>query len=265
MVPKLNSEVAIRKLKRAAPYILAGLSAIGVFATAFLSAKATVKAVDVVKKKELKEKEDIFKATWKFYIPTALTTLATAACIIGGCTLSKKQQASILSAYALLNRNYKQYIDKVKELYGEEGHKKIIESIAAEKAKDIPNKQNPYIDESFFDFEPAMDDEEVQHLFYDSWAERYFTASMARVLKAEIRLNERVAHGLFVSVNDFYEYIGIEPLTGCDEIGWTLCAHYTTVPVIHYKANLEDAPEGLEAIVIEDDWVPQFEDEWLEY
>ena len=46
--------------------------------------------------------------------------------------LSKRQQAALTSAYALLNDSYNNYKDKLKELYGEEAHQKIVDAIAAE-------------------------------------------------------------------------------------------------------------------------------------
>ena len=42
-----------------------------------------------------------------------------------------------MSAYALLDQSYKEYKNKLIELYGEEQHNEIIDAIAIEKAEDI--------------------------------------------------------------------------------------------------------------------------------
>lgn len=60
------------------------------------------------------------------YIPAAISGTATIFCIFGANVLSKRQQAALTSAYALLNDSYNNYKDKLKELYGEEAHQKIV-------------------------------------------------------------------------------------------------------------------------------------------
>ena len=103
----MNFQPFLRKLKKAAPYILSGLSIVGVAATAVMSAKATAKALE-----QAEERDD----TWKCYIPTALVAIATCAVIIGNGVINRKRQASLMSAYALLASQYKRYKDKAVEV-----------------------------------------------------------------------------------------------------------------------------------------------------
>lgn len=67
--------------------------------------------------------------------------------------LSKRQQAALTSAYVLLNDSYNNYKDKLKELYGEEAHQKIVDAIAAEKAKDVYITSTGLVRNSSLDFE----------------------------------------------------------------------------------------------------------------
>lgn len=153
---KLDTKIG-RSLKKASPTILTCIGAAGVVATAVLAVKATPKADSLIKADSRRNhdgdpyaatKLEAVKSCWKCYIPAAATGVATIICIFGANTLNKKQQASLASAYALVNRSYSDYKHKLKELYGEDAHKKIMESIAAEKssmppitAKDAEDKE----------------------------------------------------------------------------------------------------------------------------
>lgn len=245
----MNYKPILRKLKKAAPYILSGLSVIGVAATAILSAKATAKALE-----QVEERDD----TWKCYIPTALTAIATCACIISNGVLNRKQQASLISAYTLLAGSYKKYREKTKAIYGEEADRLIINGMAVEQAKTgfkIYNQGLVNVTSSGWDHE----EDEVKHLFYDTLSERYFESTLSRVYQAELALNRNmsVSCGGFVTVNDFYKFLGLEPISGGDEIGWALCDCYTFVEFNHYSQKIEDDPGELEVYVIDYEWLPQ--------
>ena len=263
---KVNTGQIVRKLKRAAPYILSGLSAVGVFASAFLSAKATIKAVEVVKEKELQDKEEILKASWKYYIPTALTTIATAACIITCAAFNKQQVASLTSAYALLAQNFKRYRAKVKELYGTEAEQKIRNELLIE----VPKKDwGPIhcglIDTTSMDF--GTEDEEVKHLFMDGYTKRTFTTSISKVLQAENEVNRQMITYGFVSLNDFYDFLGLEPYDGGDTIGWSVCEGYQWLDFYNHKEIIEEPSDGsepLEALIIDYDWYPETKEALME-
>ena len=143
---KLDPKIG-RSLKKASPTILTCIGAAGVVATAVLAVKETPKADSLIKADSRRNhdgdpyaatKLEAVKSCWKCYIPAAATGVATIICIFGANTLNKKQQASLASAYALVNRSYSDYKHKLKELYGEDAHKKIMESIAAEKSSMPP-------------------------------------------------------------------------------------------------------------------------------
>ena len=134
---KLDLKIG-RSLKKASPTILTCIGAAGVVATAVLAVKATPKADSLIKADSRRNhdgdpyaatKLEAVKSCWKCYIPAAATGVATIICIFGANTLNKKQQASLASAYALVNRSYSDYKHKLKELYGEDAHKKIMGSV----------------------------------------------------------------------------------------------------------------------------------------
>lgn len=142
---KLNKKTtkAINKLafkvKQNSPTILTCIASVGVIAVAVLSAKAAPKAVKIVEEEKQKRgiecsstKESIaynIKFGWKPYIPVVVTAASTIVCIFSANSLSKKQQAALTSAYMMLESSYKEYRNKVKDIYGEEADKEIINAI----------------------------------------------------------------------------------------------------------------------------------------
>lgn len=111
---KLDPKIG-RSLKKASPTILTCIGAAGVVVTAVLAVKATPKADSLIKADSRRNhdgdpyaatKLEAVKSCWKCYIPAAATGVATIICIFGANTLNKKQQASLASAYALVNRSY---------------------------------------------------------------------------------------------------------------------------------------------------------------
>lgn len=127
---------------RNASTVLTCLGGVGLIATTVLAIKATPKALQLLEEEKEKKREDLttwetVKTTGITYLPTVITGTATLACIFGANALNKRQQASLMSTYALLDSSYKKYRRKVVELYGEETHKEIVDAIAVEEAKEV--------------------------------------------------------------------------------------------------------------------------------
>lgn len=131
-------------LKRNSSTILTTIGAIGVVATAVIAVKDTPKALRILdeaeqeKGEELTVKEKIVTAG-PVYIPAIAVGISTIACIFGANTLNKRNQAALMSAYALLDQSYKDYKRKVSDIYGEDADKKIIEEVAKEELEPRDN------------------------------------------------------------------------------------------------------------------------------
>ena len=59
-------------------------------------------------------------------------------------------------------------------------------------------------------------------LFYDEWSNRYFWKTFAEVKEAEYHLNRNLALRYDVELNEFYEFLGLEPTAFGAENGWSL-------------------------------------------
>lgn len=205
--------------KRNGSTILTCAGALGVVATAVTAVKATPKALQLLDEAAEEKQEDLtrmekIKIAGPVYVPSILMGAGTVTCIFGANMLSKRQQASLISAYTLLDKSYKEYKDKVKELYGEDSDKHI----RAEVAQD---NYDLYEDEETEDeYEDEFEDGKL--LYYDQFSNRYFRSTLADVLNAEHNINKILYTQGGAYLNDFYELLGIEKIPSGNELGWSV-------------------------------------------
>lgn len=253
----------IKTIKKNSPTILSVLGSIGVISTAILTAKSTPKAMKLIDDAEKEKGEELSK--WETirvavptYIPSLLIGTGTIVCIFGANILNKRTQASIASAYALLDQSYKEYKNKLKELYGEETHKSIMDSIAIDHAKDvhISCHSNYGFDTCNLSVE-SNDGRPI--LFYDAFSKRYFEKTIDQVLNAEYHINRNFTLRCGSTVNEFYEFLGLSPIDGGDSLIWMPCDYYLWIDFNHRKVELED---GMHCYIIEMIYEPMLEEEF---
>lgn len=195
-------------LRRNGSTILTVAGGVGVIATSVMAVKATPKALMVLEDAREEKGEDLtvfekIDVAGPAYIPAVLTGTATIACIFGANMLNKRQQTYLMSAYALLDSSYKEYKNKVDELYGEGAHDKVVGEIAKDQYKE----------------ELRPEDGEI--LFFDEFSGRYFHSTIEKVQRAQYRLNRDLFMRGYVYLNEFYEHLGMEPVDPGYELGWS--------------------------------------------
>lgn len=198
-----------KNFRKASPMIFAVLSIAGLIGTAVTAAKGAVKA---------QEEPDKDKVTviWKYYIPTFICGTTTAACIIGIAVTSKRNQAGLTAAYAMLAENFRQYREAAKQLYGEDADSKIIAEIARKPelySQGLISTSSLYLPD---------DDKSEEVLFYDMYARRYFTSTLLAVVNAQYHINRNLSLRGYVSLNEYYDFLGIDHVEHGDEIGWSI-------------------------------------------
>ena len=194
-------------LKRNSSTILTCIGGVGVVATAVTAVKATPKAVRLLDKEKEAKGEDlttceVLRIAGPLYIPSILIGAGTLACIFGASILDKRKQGSLMSAYALLDNSYKQYKNKVIELYGEEADLNVRTEVAKSRYED-------------------SDMDYTERLFYDEYSGRYFESTMENVVQAEYELNRLFATNGGAYLNEFYELLDIDPIPAGNEVGWS--------------------------------------------
>lgn len=230
-------------LKRNSPKILTILAAMGTVSTAFATARATPKALLLIREAESQKGEDLtalekVKVAAVPYIPAVLLGSATVICIFGVQMLNRRAQSSMTSAYALLDQSFKDYRRKLNELYGNEADKKVIEALAVEKSKTV------YIEASYLNGPCDVslgEKSSAQVLWYDEYSKRFFTASLEQVLMAEYHLNRNYILRGEAVINELYEFLGLEPTDWGTEAGWApMDEGMFWIEFNHIPAKLED-------------------------
>lgn len=220
--------------------ILTCMGGVGLVATAVLTATATPKAMTRVKNAREEKGDELTKvetviAAAPAYIPPVLTGLATLGCMFGANTLNKRQQASMASAYALLDTSYKEFKKKVGEVYGEDAVQKVQSEIAKDKYEES-------------DIQP----EDGMKLFYDDFSGRLFESTLEKVQEAEYNINRDLSMQGYATLNGFYDYLGLVPIEGGDELGWSAGMNFDYywqewIDFGHHKTTMGD---DLECIMI---------------
>ena len=107
--------------KKNSSVILTCIGAVGMVATVITAVKATPKAVKLIEEAEKDKGEELtkiekVKTAGSVYIPSIIIGTSSLVCIFGATILSKKSQATLMSSYALLDKSYKEYRKKAKDL-----------------------------------------------------------------------------------------------------------------------------------------------------
>ena len=203
--------------------------------TSVMAVKETQKALRLIAEAEKEKGEsltklEVVKAAAPVYIPAIATGAATIACIFGANALNKRHQAALMSAYALLDSSYKDYKNKVKDLYGEEADQKVRDDVAKDKFKD---------DELYHE-------DDGKQLFYDEYSNRYFRATNETVLRAEYEINRILAEDCYATLNEYYDLLDIPKVDHGEYVGWSSAQMYW-INFRHEKVEIDD---GLECYII---------------
>lgn len=245
----------MNNLNKGMPFMLSCCSAAGVVITTVFAVRATPKALRKIQTDSKKNHDgddgaytplEAIRSAWEYYIPATFAGGITIFCIFSSNMLSKRQQMALTSAYAMLNDSYKNYKNKVKEIYGEEAHQKIIDSIIINECKDVYMSGQDIANYNSLDFDEH--DPKDNRLFYDVFSKRYFESTINRVIQAEYFLNRDYSIGGNVSVNNFYGFLGLADVEGGDELEWCMDTGIYWIDFNHRKTILDD---GLEVCVIE--------------
>lgn len=248
IIHKLNKTAV--KIKRASPTILSILSVAGVIGTTVITTKTTMKAAEKI----ASDREDIggdeygytkfdaVRSAWIYYIPVVAVTGATVSCILMANHLNRKQQASLVSAYVMLERSYQEHKDKVKELFGSDGASWVSEELTRDRYEDdiVPDDGKELF---FFEYGPN---------------DGYFQSSREDVISALYHVNRNYQLRGYSPLNELLEFLGLEQVDGGDDIGW--CSDrlavdgYVWVDFFLDKVKLED---GLECTRIDPDLIPE--------
>lgn len=246
-----------RFVKKNSSNILTVATAAGMITTTILAVKATPKALELIKAEEDTRKItktttlyannqpyttevveeapkltplEIVKVAWKPYVPAIAMGALTLTCLFGMNYLNRKTQASLISAYAVLEKSYRQYREKCIEMYNADTDIDIKQKIA---------KSNFY---------KNIEIEDGKELFFDYTSMQYFESTMDEVKEALDTINETLSDSGFVYLNDFYELLGIPLVDYGYNLGWF--SDIGTLKLDYEKTELDDGDGTLDCWII---------------
>lgn len=196
------------------PAILTGIGVAGVLSTVALAIKGTFSAVYVLNEEETLSKRELMlreklELVWKFYIPTAASSVLTITAIIGSNHISTRRNAALLSLYSMADIALQEYQDKVADMIGQKKEEKIRDEIAQDKLDSDPVNGREIIITGKGDY-----------LFYDTLSGRYFRSDVETVRRAQNDFNELLFNDMYLPLNDLYGMLGLEATDLGRSTGW---------------------------------------------
>lgn len=250
--------------KRHGSTILSVAGGVGVVLTTVTAIKATPKALESLEEAKKDKKEDLttiekIKIAGPKYIPTILIGTGTIACIFGANITNKRHQAALVSAYTLVDSSFKEYKQKLKELYGEETHNNVVDAIAVEKVDRDWRISGSYFCESCDLANEEACGEPV--LFYEEISSRYFESTIEQVINSFYHLNRNYTLRGYAYLNELYDFLGLEQNDYGSVMGWA--PNDDGQYWIEFNTRKTVLDDGLEVYILEMPFEPFYDP--LEY
>ena len=226
--------------KKHSPEILIGLGITGAASSVMFAVKATPKAMILLdqKKQELGveklEAKEIIKTAAPVYIPTAVSFGVSVACIIGASSVNACRNAALTAAYTLSESTLRTYRDKVLETVGEDKEREIRQAAAIEQQQKTPEAQTVVVNNAA-----------GQLKCFDSLSGRYFTATKNQIDKAVNEFNRQLRDDMRISLNEWYDLVGLDQNKLGDMLGWDIDRGYIETC---YASRLDE--EGMPCLVV---------------
>lgn len=203
--------------KKHSSEILMGIGIAGMIGTTISAVRATPKALMLIEEKKLDldtEKLTVvetIKTAGPCYILPLITGATSIACIIGANSVHVRRNAALATAYTLAETSFKDYKDKVIETLGDKKDKEVRDAVAKDKIEKNPVEQSKVIITS-----------NGETLCYESLSGRYFKSDIDKIQKAVNEINRRLLFDSYISLNEFYEEIGLDETKIGEDIGWRI-------------------------------------------
>ena len=235
------------------PEILTAIGIVGMITTTVLAVKATPKALDLIEEKKRQEHADkltpveTVQTVWKPYVPAVATGVVATACLIGANSVHAKRNAALATAYKLSEVAFAEYKNKVIENIGEKKERAVREQIAQDRINNIAK----------VDATPLYVVDTNATEFYDPVGGARFVTTIEKIKAAINVTNARLLDDDFVSLNDFYEELGLPPTQMGFDLGWnTNKGRRESLIQLHFSSRFDN---GKAYGVLEYDVAPKYD------
>ena len=225
------------KLNKSTILTIAGC--VGVVVTTIAAWKQGPKIEKIFQDEELEGKVKAMKLV-KEAAPLAISEIATLGCIIFSHRISVKEIAALGAALSYVTANRDIWIKKIKEKLPKEEFEKMNSEVVAE----VDNKLH-------YDGGPSIEDTGYgQVLCLEGYSGRLFWSSYTAVENAIRDFNKKFIRDRNVSLNDFYELLGIEKTHLGYQMGWVHDPDWYD-DEIDIQAEIMNLPRYGETVVID--------------
>lgn len=233
---------AAKGIQLRSPMILTGFAVGGLVSTAVLTARAAVKANEILVSAEVEQIEadqglttrDKIRLVWTQYIPPFIVGASTITCIIGAQSINARRQAALAGAFMITENAFQEYKDQVVDSFGSNKEKKVRDDVVQKKVTENPPPENLTILES------------GNVLCVDTYTGRYFESTIEKIRKAQNDFNEGLLNGeMYLSLNEFYHYLGIPDVVVGEAVG------FSPENMINLQFSSALTPEGRPCLAIE--------------
>lgn len=218
--------------------ILLGVGIAGLLTTTILVAKNTPKAVKVIEdhndelndikdreaealkteetaKAFKKEKIDLYLNTGKeltvLYGPSVLLAGSSVYCLLKSHNIEHQKLVGVTTALQISEAARREYSKKVVDIIGDKKEKEIRDAINKDRvAANPPNLDDP------------ITTAEHDTLCFDAATGRYFRSNGTKLHQAMNRLNRRMMNEMYISLNEFYDEVGLDRVKIGDDLGWNI-------------------------------------------
>lgn len=204
-------------LKKNQPQILMGVAIGGVVSTAYLAARGTWQARDIIDAYEsengveehpvdrLKERA---KQVWPVYVPMAISGFGTVTCIVFAQRSQMRRTAAAVVAYTVTEKAFSDYREKVAETFGKTKDQKVRDAVVQDRVNARPpTEQVVFVGKG-------------EVLCLELYTHRYFKSDMETLRRSMNDINEQLNHQVFGTLNDFYERVGLPQSSAGEVMGW---------------------------------------------
>lgn len=240
--------------KKHSPEVMTALGIASLLGATVLAVKATPEAMGNLEEKreevgrdELTPKETV-EATWRCYVPAGFLSIAGVGLLVGSNAVHARRSAAFAAAFTAAERGYDEYRSKVAEVAGPHVESEVAQAVARERVEKNPVPKAGV--------GPSEDGDD---LYYDAYSGRYFKTSRVRFEACVNQANRMLIDRGYLSLNDYYEEIGLPPTKIGDDLGWNI--HKSLI-----EPYLEPhmTPDGSPCVVVDYLAAPLYDyDEWL--
>lgn len=236
------------------PEILTGLGIGGMVTTTIMAVKATPKAMELIEEANYERLEngtdeltpiETVKVAWRPYVPAMVMGTLSVACLIGASSAHTRRTTALATLYKLSENTLATYRDKVIETVGEEKEREIKRKVAHEKTETEAN-QTQVTQMYIGDTSDAR--------CIDPMSKQEIVININKIKEAENKLNAELLSSDYVSLNDYYEYIGFEPTSLGGMLGWR--SENGTLDIVPYPATDK---RGLPCLVLDFNIDPEYD------